>query len=98
MIIWKPFPSFLLQVADYLNAYPSDVLAIFDKVLSRTALKFSEKAFPKQSNHDMKCFPHTRITGERIIIILFSHQLSNTVGLVRISLPKSSKLSKDVQR
>lgn len=52
-----------MEVADYLNAYPSDVLTIFDKVLRRTALKFSEKAFPKESNQDMRCFPHTRITG-----------------------------------
>uniref|UniRef100_H3CP75 DNA helicase MCM9 n=1 Tax=Tetraodon nigroviridis TaxID=99883 RepID=H3CP75_TETNG len=52
-----------MEVADYLNAYPSHVLTIFDNVLRRTAQKFCEKAFPKQSTHDMRCFPHTRITG-----------------------------------
>lgn len=67
MNILKPWFSFLLQVADYLNAYPSDVLTIFDKVLRRTVLKLFEKTFPKQSNHDMRCFPHTRITGETLI-------------------------------
>lgn len=77
MITLNTWFFFLLQVADYLNAYPNDVLTIFDKVLRRTALKFSEKAFPKQSKYDLKCFPHTRITGEMLIVekgLLFNHQ------------------------
>lgn len=75
MVVLKP-GFVLLQVADYLNAYPSDVLTLLDKVLRRTALKLSEKAFPKQSDHDMRCFPHIRITGEAFItrVLLFSHQ------------------------
>lgn len=61
-----------LQVADFLNAYPSDVLAIFDKVLRSTALKLSEKLFPSRSSRDMRCFPHTRITGETPVMKDFS--------------------------
>lgn len=67
-IILKPLFFSLLQVADYFNAYSSDVLTIFDKVLHRTAMEFSEKTYPEQSTHDiMRCFLHTRITGEDVI-------------------------------
>ncbi|XP_056873809.1 DNA helicase MCM9 isoform X2 [Takifugu flavidus] len=51
-----------MEVADYFNAYPSEVLTIFDKVLHRTALEVSKKTF--SIAHDIRrCFPHTRITG-----------------------------------
>lgn len=60
----------LWQVADYFNAFPSDVLAIFDEVLHRTGMELLEKPFPESSGGNktkcdrMRHTLHTRITGE----------------------------------
>lgn len=59
------------QVGDYFNAYPSDVLTIFDKVLHRTATELLENVSPenhggqKAKEQRMRHTLHSRITGER---------------------------------
>lgn len=61
----------LWQVADYFNAFPSDVLAIFDEVLHRTGMELLEKPFPENSGGNktkcdrMRHTLHTRITGKK---------------------------------
>ncbi|XP_061756424.1 DNA helicase MCM9 isoform X5 [Nerophis ophidion] len=58
-----------MEIGDYFNAYPNDVLAIFDKVLHKSALELSKKASTKQSGGRaadetrMKHTLHARITG-----------------------------------
>ncbi|KAA8583278.1 hypothetical protein FQN60_015824 [Etheostoma spectabile] len=59
-----------MEVGDYFNAYPNDVLAIFDKVLHRKGLELSESASPKhygekeeRTKERMRCTLHVRITG-----------------------------------
>ncbi|XP_027139986.1 DNA helicase MCM9 [Larimichthys crocea] len=58
-----------MEVGDYFNAFPNDVLAIFDKVLHRTAMELSKNASPKHNSgqgskeHRMRYTLHARITG-----------------------------------
>ncbi|XP_061785879.2 DNA helicase MCM9 [Nerophis lumbriciformis] len=58
-----------MEIGDYFNAYPNDVLAIFDKVLHKSALELSKKASTKQSGGRAaeetrkKQTLHARITG-----------------------------------
>ncbi|XP_061899458.1 DNA helicase MCM9-like [Entelurus aequoreus] len=58
-----------MEIGDYFNAYPNDVLAIFDKVLHKSALELSKKASTKQSGRRAaeetrkKHTLHARITG-----------------------------------
>lgn len=58
------------QVGDYFNAYPNDVLTIFDKVLHRKATEILNNVSPKncggqRTNKDrMRHTLHARITGE----------------------------------
>lgn len=67
LITWYFY--YLWQVGDYFNAYPNDVLAIFDKVLHRKATELSENAYPihnggqRTKEHRMRHTPHARITG-----------------------------------
>nr|XP_020467138.1 DNA helicase MCM9 [Monopterus albus] len=58
-----------MEVGDYFNAYPNDVLAIFDKVLNRTATELSKNGSSKHfggrrtKEHGMRHILHVRITG-----------------------------------
>ncbi|KAM7367504.1 hypothetical protein PAMP_013796 [Pampus punctatissimus] len=59
-----------MEVGDYFNAYPNEVLAIFDRVLHKTAMELSEKASPshyggqrREKEQRMTHALHTRITG-----------------------------------
>ncbi|XP_068198706.1 DNA helicase MCM9 [Antennarius striatus] len=58
-----------MEVGDFFMAYPSDVLSVFDKVLHRKAVEFSQKASSSSSGGDrmketrLKFTPHARITG-----------------------------------
>uniref|UniRef100_A0A3Q3XBX5 MCM9 N-terminal domain-containing protein n=1 Tax=Mola mola TaxID=94237 RepID=A0A3Q3XBX5_MOLML len=49
-----------MEVGDYFNAYPSDVLDIFEKVLQRRAMELSE------NERKMRHILHARITGELV--------------------------------
>uniref|UniRef100_A0A3P8WBW2 MCM9 N-terminal domain-containing protein n=1 Tax=Cynoglossus semilaevis TaxID=244447 RepID=A0A3P8WBW2_CYNSE len=59
-----------MEVGDYFNAYPNDVLTIFDKVLHRTAIDLSKNAHTTQCSGQltkeerMRRTLHARITGE----------------------------------
>ncbi|KAF7647718.1 hypothetical protein LDENG_00167900, partial [Lucifuga dentata] len=57
-----------MEVGDYFNAYPSEVLAIFDKALHRVAMELSHVSSKENGDQitkaeRMKCTLHTRITG-----------------------------------
>ncbi|XP_034756409.1 DNA helicase MCM9 isoform X2 [Etheostoma cragini] len=59
-----------MEVGDYFNAYPNEVLAIFDKVLHRKGLELSESGSPKhygekeeRTKERMRRTLHVRITG-----------------------------------
>lgn len=61
-------PSIEPQVGDYFNAYPNDVLAIFDKVLQKAAVELSERASPKQrAKEGLTHTLHARITGHTLL-------------------------------
>ncbi|XP_051234507.1 DNA helicase MCM9 isoform X2 [Dicentrarchus labrax] len=93
-----------MEVGDYFNAYPNDVLAIFDKVLQRTAVELSENASPKRRGgqrtkvHRMRRTPHARITGLPVCPELtretiprsrdVGHFLSVTGTVIRTSVTK----------
>ncbi|KAM9339625.1 DNA helicase MCM9 [Symphorus nematophorus] len=91
-----------MEVGDYFNAYPNDVLAIFDKVLLRTAMELSENASPK---HRMTHTPHARITGLPVCPELtrdtiprsrdVGHFLSVTGTVIRTSVAKVLEYERD---
>lgn len=58
-----------LQVGDYFNAYPDDVLAIFDKVLHRKALELSQGTSLEGQRKEQKIRHtlHARITGKKSV-------------------------------
>uniref|UniRef100_A0A8P4KL50 DNA helicase MCM9 n=1 Tax=Dicentrarchus labrax TaxID=13489 RepID=A0A8P4KL50_DICLA len=72
-----------MEVGDYFNAYPNDVLAIFDKVLQRTAVELSENASPKRlpvcPELTRETIPRSRDVG---------HFLSVTGTVIRTSVTK----------
>ncbi|XP_041662029.1 DNA helicase MCM9 [Cheilinus undulatus] len=91
-----------MEVGDYFNAYPHDVLAIFDKVLHKTALELAEKALLKQR---LRHAPHARITGLPMCPELtrdtiprsrdVGHFLSVTGTVIRTSVAKVLEYERD---
>lgn len=65
MVFFTVFP----QIGDYFNAYPTDILAIFDKVLNRKAKAVTDDGSLKhkegQRKQDQRLVHtlHARITG-----------------------------------
>uniref|UniRef100_A0A3B5ANX2 MCM9 N-terminal domain-containing protein n=1 Tax=Stegastes partitus TaxID=144197 RepID=A0A3B5ANX2_9TELE len=53
-----------MELGDYFNAYPEDVLAIFDKVLHKRATELSDDSSPKRKDQRMRRTLHARITGQ----------------------------------
>ncbi|XP_053301646.1 DNA helicase MCM9 isoform X2 [Pleuronectes platessa] len=94
-----------MEVGDYFNAYPNDVLAIFDKVLQRTAMDLSQNASLKHfegqrtKEHRMRNTLHARITGLPVCPELtretiprsrdVGHFLSVTGTIIRTSVAKA---------
>ncbi|XP_034555269.1 DNA helicase MCM9 [Notolabrus celidotus] len=91
-----------MEVGDYFNAYPHEVLAIFNKVLHKTALQLSEKASLKQR---LRHAPHARITGLPVCPELtrdtiprsrdVGHFLSVTGTVIRASVAKVLEYERD---
>ncbi|KAK1888537.1 DNA helicase MCM9 [Dissostichus eleginoides] len=95
-----------MEVGDYFNAYPNDVLAIFDKVLQKTAVEVSERASPKQrAKEGMTHTLHARITGLPVCPELtrdtiprsrdVGHFLSVTGTVIRTSVAKVLEYERD---
>ncbi|XP_029281571.1 DNA helicase MCM9 [Cottoperca gobio] len=99
-----------MEVGDYFNAYPNAVLAIFDKVLHRTALELSERASPKhhggqRTKERMRHTLHARITGLPVCPELtretiprsrdVGHFLSVTGTVIRTSVAKVLEYERD---
>uniref|UniRef100_A0A3Q2XK49 DNA helicase MCM9 n=1 Tax=Hippocampus comes TaxID=109280 RepID=A0A3Q2XK49_HIPCM len=100
-----------MEIGDYFNAYPSDVLTIFDKVLHKTAMELSGNASVKrldglrprqpQMNHTL----HARITGLPVCPELtrdtiprsrdVGHFLSVTGTVIRTSVAKVLEYGRD---
>ncbi|XP_077366495.1 DNA helicase MCM9 isoform X2 [Festucalex cinctus] len=94
-----------MEIGDYFNAYPSDVLTIFDKVLHKAAIEVSKNAPAKHSNglcpqeQRMKNTLHARITGLPVCSELtrdtiprsrdVGHFLSVTGTVIRTSVAKA---------
>lgn len=76
--MYNPLSNVWLQVGDYFNAYPHDVLAIFDKVLHRKALELSQSASPggQRKERRIRHTLHARITGT-VRRVLQSYKLRN---------------------
>ncbi|KAI9517200.1 DNA helicase mcm9 [Dissostichus eleginoides] len=95
-----------MEVGDYFNAYPNDVLAIFDKVLQKTAVEVTERASPKQrAKEGMTHTLHARITGLPVCPELtrdtipksrdVGHFLSVTGTVIRTSVAKVLEYERD---
>ncbi|XP_053301649.1 DNA helicase MCM9 isoform X5 [Pleuronectes platessa] len=100
-----------MEVGDYFNAYPNDVLAIFDKVLQRTAMDLSQNASLKHfegqrtKEHRMRNTLHARITGLPVCPELtretiprsrdVGHFLSVTGTIIRTSVAKVLEFERD---
>ncbi|XP_059212711.1 DNA helicase MCM9 isoform X2 [Centropristis striata] len=97
-----------MEVGDYFNAYPNEVLAIFDKVLLRTALALSESTSPSQQRgpkERMRQTLHARITGLPVCPELtrdtiprsrdVGHFLSVTGTVIRTSVAKVLEYERD---
>ncbi|CAL8317131.1 unnamed protein product [Merluccius merluccius] len=96
-----------MEVGDYFNAYPSEVLAIFDEALRRTALEVTQKALHVESKgrNQLKCNFHVRITGLPVCPELtrdtiprsrdVGHFLSVTGTVIRTSITKVLEYERD---
>lgn len=99
-----------MEVGDYFNAYPNDVLAIFDKVLNRTATELSQNSpkhhgGPRTKEQRMKHTLHARITGLPVCPELtrdtvprsrdVGHFLSVTGTVIRTSVTKVLEYERD---
>uniref|UniRef100_A0A671UWS8 DNA helicase MCM9 n=1 Tax=Sparus aurata TaxID=8175 RepID=A0A671UWS8_SPAAU len=100
-----------MEVGDYFNAYPNDVLTIFDKVLHRKATEILNNASPKncggqRTNKDrMRHTLHARITGLPVCPELtrdtiprsrdVGHFLSVTGTVIRTSVTKVLEYERD---
>ncbi|XP_061610031.1 DNA helicase MCM9 isoform X2 [Phyllopteryx taeniolatus] len=100
-----------MEIGDYFNAYPNDVLTIFDNVLHKTATELSKKASvarldgrrPKEPR--MKNTLHARITGLPVCPELtrdtiprsrdVGHFLSVTGTVIRTSVAKVLEYERD---
>lgn len=52
-----------MEVGDYFNVYPSEVLALFDEVLEQTALELSASSQQRAAERKPTCTLHARISG-----------------------------------
>ncbi|CAL1585426.1 unnamed protein product [Knipowitschia caucasica] len=52
-----------MEVGDYFNVYPSEVLALFDEVLQQTALEVLRTGQQRAPEQRLTCTLHTRIAG-----------------------------------
>nr|XP_057939162.1 DNA helicase MCM9 [Doryrhamphus excisus] len=100
-----------MEIGDYFNAYPNDVLTIFDKVLHKTALELSNKDSSHQSGErphgeaGIKHTLHARITGLPVCPELtrdtiprsrdVGHFLSVTGTVIRTSVAKVLEYKRD---
>ncbi|XP_071334463.1 DNA helicase MCM9 isoform X3 [Trachinotus anak] len=97
-----------MEVGDYFNAYPNDVLLIFDKVLYRTAMELSQAVSPgghTTKEQRMRCTLHARITGLPVCPELTrdtvprsrdaGHFLSVTGTVIRTSVAKVLEYERD---
>ncbi|XP_042246169.1 DNA helicase MCM9 [Thunnus maccoyii] len=100
-----------MEVGDYFNAYPDDVLAIFDQVLHKTAMELSEIASPKHyggqrtKEQRMRLTLHARVTGLPVCPELtrdtiprsrdVGHFLSVTGTVIRTSVAKVLEHKRD---
>ncbi|XP_062292950.1 DNA helicase MCM9 [Scomber scombrus] len=100
-----------MEVGDYFNAFPENVLAIFDKVLHKIAMELSENASPTHRGGQrtkelrMKLTLHARITGLPVCPELIrdtiprsrdvGHFLSVTVTVIRTSVAKVLEYKRD---
>nr|XP_043905375.1 DNA helicase MCM9 [Solea senegalensis] len=100
-----------MEVGDYFNAYPNDVLAIFDKVLQKTAMDLSQNGSPthcggqRAKERRMRCTLHARITGLPVCPELtrdtiprsrdVGHFLSVTGTVIRTSVAKVLESERD---
>ncbi|XP_061560128.1 DNA helicase MCM9 isoform X2 [Phycodurus eques] len=100
-----------MEIGDYFNVYPNDVLTIFDNVLQKTAIELSKKASvehldglcPKEPR--MKNTLHARITGLPVCPELtrdtiprsrdVGHFLSVTGTVIRTSVAKVLEYERD---
>ncbi|XP_075940507.1 DNA helicase MCM9 [Anarhichas minor] len=93
-----------MEVGDYFNAYPHDVLALFDKVLHRTALELSRYG-GQRTTERMRRTLHARITGLPVCPELtrdtiprsrdVGHFLSVTGTVIRTSAAKVLEYERD---
>ncbi|XP_042359413.1 DNA helicase MCM9 [Plectropomus leopardus] len=99
-----------MEVGDYFNTFPNEVLAIFDKVLQRTAVELSERSSPihstgQRAKERMTHTLHTRITGLPVCPELtrdtiprsrdVGHFLSVTGTVIRTSVAKVLEYERD---
>ncbi|CAN9507564.1 unnamed protein product [Ophioblennius macclurei] len=95
-----------MEVGDYFNAYPHDVLAIFDKVLQRKAQELSDEASLKHNEvQRLRHTLHARITGLPVCPELtrvtvprskdVGHFLSLTGTIIRTSIAKVLESERD---
>lgn len=100
-----------MEVGDYFNAYPIDVLAIFDKVLNRKAMELTDDGSSKHNGghrkqeRRMASTLHARITGLPVCPELtrdtiprtrdVGHFLSVTGTVIRTSVAKVLEYERD---
>ncbi|KAM4713236.1 DNA helicase MCM9 isoform 2-T2 [Anableps anableps] len=99
-----------MEVGDYFNAYPKDVLAVFDEVLQKKAMALTDVASLKDkgegpSKRILRQIYHTRITGLPVCPELTRHTipsskdvghfLSVTGTVIRISVAKVLEYERD---
>ncbi|XP_056150178.1 DNA helicase MCM9 [Lampris incognitus] len=99
-----------MEVGDYFNAYPSEVLAIFDEALNSAALELRREASHEESGRSKggqkgKCTLHARITGLPVCPELtrdtiprsrdVGHFLSVTGTVIRTSVAKVLEYERD---
>ncbi|KAM9840772.1 DNA helicase MCM9 [Aulostomus maculatus] len=100
-----------MEIGDYFNAYPNDVLAVFDKVLHKTAIDLSNSASAshfggqRSETQGMRYTLHTRIAGLPVCPELtrdtiprsrdVGHFLSVTGTVIRTSVAKVLEYERD---
>ncbi|XP_038126455.1 DNA helicase MCM9 [Cyprinodon tularosa] len=96
-----------MEVGDYFNAYPEDVLAVFDEVLQKKALELADDASLKdrRPGSRQRQIYHTRITGLPVCPELTRHTiprsrdvghfLSVTGTVIRTSVAKVLEFERD---
>ncbi|XP_039603575.1 DNA helicase MCM9 isoform X1 [Polypterus senegalus] len=93
-----------MEVAEYFNSFPNDVLLIFDSALQRAAM-FVVQSLSTPKDHKMKQNLHTRISGLPVCPELtrdsiptscdVGHFLSITATVIRTSMVKVLEFERD---